>query len=542
MATSSEIKQRANALAEKTDVNSITPREVGGIMYDLASHGENVLRNGGTLGIRKVYESVAAMEADSTNPKDFWGDPIKKGNLVVIYDGTTTGVDNNKIYAFMKPGWQFATYLDAAYVTKSDFSMLVGVTDKDITDSITWTNGLWSFSLNTGAGSTYHKQTYRYSNKIDISDFDEIKLSGLWNGSSTSTPDSRYPTITFFGDGNQIEWKDYQDGESFTIFRSDYAEYDKLEIVVNAYQSEENYVPSVKITKKGILNGNSSLVAKRIVMCGDSLTGNESSLLAYQLRNIAKSQGYEIIRNSMGGENIIGNLTRNGGIGVRITSDFVMPSSGSVDISVESAWMKADGTYAQNPYNNISNRDARIMGVKGKLTRNSTTSYTFTRDEEGESFKVGIGTIFWDEALWSCRGYTHIWFTGQNGGYDTDEEWAEMINMAARNFGENFVVCSTALSRTTNELIRYATKIFGDKYINLRAYTEGQAVYDGQRFGLIDTSKSASDYAELFWPGSDKVHQNNLLSYMWAVLIWNTLIDLGYIEGTRVETGVFFKE
>lgn len=125
MATSSEIKQRANALAEKTDVNSITPREVGGIMYDLASHGENVLRNGGTLGIRKVYESVAAMEADSTNPKDFWGDPIKKGNLVVIYDGTTTGVDNNKIYAFMKPGWQIATHLDAGYATKASLDAAI---------------------------------------------------------------------------------------------------------------------------------------------------------------------------------------------------------------------------------------------------------------------------------------------------------------------------------------------------------------------------------------------------------------------------------
>ena len=120
MATSTEIKQRANALADKTDVNSITPKEVGGIMYDLASHGENVLRNGGTLGIRKVYESVSAMEADSTNPKDFWGDPIKKGNLVVIYDGTTTGVENNKIYAFMKPGWELATKLDAAYATKAE--------------------------------------------------------------------------------------------------------------------------------------------------------------------------------------------------------------------------------------------------------------------------------------------------------------------------------------------------------------------------------------------------------------------------------------
>lgn len=125
MATSSEIKQRAKALAEKTDVNSITPKEVGEIMYDLASHSENVLRNGGTLGIRKVYESVAAMEADSTNPKDLWGEPLKKGNLVVIYDGTSTGVDNNKIYAFMKPGWQIATHLDAGYATKASLDAAI---------------------------------------------------------------------------------------------------------------------------------------------------------------------------------------------------------------------------------------------------------------------------------------------------------------------------------------------------------------------------------------------------------------------------------
>ena len=41
MATSSGIKARAKALAEKTDVNSITPKEVGGIMYDLGSYGEH---------------------------------------------------------------------------------------------------------------------------------------------------------------------------------------------------------------------------------------------------------------------------------------------------------------------------------------------------------------------------------------------------------------------------------------------------------------------------------------------------------------------
>ena len=124
MATSDDIKKRALELSEKTDSNSISPKEVGDIMHDLASLGENAIRNGGTLGIRKVYASVAAMEADSTYPVDFWGNPIKKGNLVVIYDGTTTGLNNNQIYAFMNPGWVLATKLDAAYATRSELSEL----------------------------------------------------------------------------------------------------------------------------------------------------------------------------------------------------------------------------------------------------------------------------------------------------------------------------------------------------------------------------------------------------------------------------------
>lgn len=119
MSNISEIKQRARALAEKTDVNSVTPQEVGGIMYDLGSYGENTMRNGGTLGIRKVYASIEDMEADNTNPVDLWGDPIKKGNLVVIYDGAN-GEHNNEVYAFLKPGWKLATNLDAGYAMKAE--------------------------------------------------------------------------------------------------------------------------------------------------------------------------------------------------------------------------------------------------------------------------------------------------------------------------------------------------------------------------------------------------------------------------------------
>lgn len=126
MATSTDLKQRAQTLAAKTDINSIDPQEVGGLFYDMAGYAEDVQRNGGSLGIRKVYASVSAMEADSTSPKDMWGKPMRKGQLCVIYDGTTEGVDNNKIFAFKAPGWEIATQLDAGYATRGELAELDG--------------------------------------------------------------------------------------------------------------------------------------------------------------------------------------------------------------------------------------------------------------------------------------------------------------------------------------------------------------------------------------------------------------------------------
>ena len=130
MATSTDLKQRAQTLAAKTDINSIDPQEVGGLFYDLTGYAEDVQRNGGSLGIRKVYASVSAMEADSTSPKDMWGNPMRKGQLCVIYDGTTEGVDNNKVFAFKAPGWEIATQLDAGYATRGELTELEGKTDK----------------------------------------------------------------------------------------------------------------------------------------------------------------------------------------------------------------------------------------------------------------------------------------------------------------------------------------------------------------------------------------------------------------------------
>lgn len=105
MATTTSIKERALQLAGKTAAGSVTPEEVGRLIYDTAAYAESVAVDGAALGIRRVYSSVAAMEADGTAPADSWGNPMKRGQLAVIYDGTPSGADNGRLYAFLKPGW-----------------------------------------------------------------------------------------------------------------------------------------------------------------------------------------------------------------------------------------------------------------------------------------------------------------------------------------------------------------------------------------------------------------------------------------------------
>lgn len=101
-----ELKKRAIALAEKIKIDSVTPEEVGQLSNDIVEYIENVEINGSSLGIRKTYTSVSAMEADSTAPKDDKGVLLRRGMLVNIYNQSEPeSADNGKVFSFQNPGW-----------------------------------------------------------------------------------------------------------------------------------------------------------------------------------------------------------------------------------------------------------------------------------------------------------------------------------------------------------------------------------------------------------------------------------------------------
>ena len=528
------------------------------------------------------------------------------------------------------------------------YNLIEGVDNKDIFSSFVWNKRRWLTGTNqpNGKEQNYNSvQKLWSSNKFDISDYDTVTVKGLSNNISISNSADKLSSLVLYGNDNVIY--ELIDGTGpVTINTSDYSRYTKLELILQTKSTSDNEFiavgePSVVVYKAGISSEKPK--PKRVVIVGDSLCGNDTALIRYELGNILKNRGYELIPRTQGGEKTIGNLTRAGGIGIRVKAEFTIPASGSVNCALESAWIKSDGTYQDTPYNTITegqNVQVVINGIRGKLAKSQTdaigvafytstgtfisgltesgtfdipsnatqyaftinnpatgkphitingdaveglsskatrigyinssgifvtsddfkcsellpisqgkiyidslatsTGYVFTRLDVGKQIKIGVGNVFYDAALYDDKDYPHIWFTGQNGGYESEEDWANMVSSSANNFSEKYIVCSTPLSLTTNQLVYQANKCFGAKYINLRAYTQGQAVYDGQALGIIEGQYTASDYETLFWPGSDKIHQNNLLSYIWAVKMWNTLLELGYVEGERIETGDYY--
>ena len=101
-----DIKNRADQLSAKTEAGSITPEEVGALIADLALYAQNAEREGSTLGIRKVYPTLEAMQADTT-PIGVDGKPLRRGNLVAIYSEEHAQSDPNSglVSMWTGSGW-----------------------------------------------------------------------------------------------------------------------------------------------------------------------------------------------------------------------------------------------------------------------------------------------------------------------------------------------------------------------------------------------------------------------------------------------------
>ncbi|MDO5460343.1 MAG: hypothetical protein Q4F44_01715 [Bacteroidales bacterium] len=114
-----KLQQRASALRDKTQIDSITPEEVGGLHFDTLAYLADMEQNLDGLGIRKVYVSVAAMNADKS-PIGTNGKALRLGQLVTIYNASApTAQGTGNVYAYQKPGWLLVGNIGGIYELKA---------------------------------------------------------------------------------------------------------------------------------------------------------------------------------------------------------------------------------------------------------------------------------------------------------------------------------------------------------------------------------------------------------------------------------------
>ena len=120
MDTIYNLQKRAETLRGKTETDSITPEEVGGLHFDTLAYIADMEQSADGLGIRKVYKTTEAMEAD-TAPTGTNGKALRYGQLVCIYDeANPTAAGSGDIYAWQKPGWLLMGNISRIYELKND--------------------------------------------------------------------------------------------------------------------------------------------------------------------------------------------------------------------------------------------------------------------------------------------------------------------------------------------------------------------------------------------------------------------------------------
>ena len=118
-----DIKNRADQLSGKTEAGSITPEEVGALIADLALYAQSSERDGSTLGIRKVYPTLEAMQAD-TAPIGDSGKPLRRGNLVAIYSEEHAQSDPNSGLVSMWTGGGWTSIARIGTAMRHDYTSI----------------------------------------------------------------------------------------------------------------------------------------------------------------------------------------------------------------------------------------------------------------------------------------------------------------------------------------------------------------------------------------------------------------------------------
>lgn len=144
-----ELMNRIEELKSRKGRGSISADETFSLLMELAEKTKAVDINAGSLTVRRVYISVAAMNADSNPVDQETGKPLKFGQLVCVCNaGDLTQADNGKIYRYNKPGWELLRQVGdmVQFAKTEDIDVKIAQIEHEISDvNITYQYGANAF-------------------------------------------------------------------------------------------------------------------------------------------------------------------------------------------------------------------------------------------------------------------------------------------------------------------------------------------------------------------------------------------------------------
>ena len=126
MATIANLKQRITELLSRVGKYSIAKTDIFGLLGDMVDRQQDTERNMANLSIRKIYASVADMNADIAGPVGDDGEPILPGQLVVI-ENTSSEEENASVYRYSGDAWEYLCKI-------GDLSEKVNISDINLSE------------------------------------------------------------------------------------------------------------------------------------------------------------------------------------------------------------------------------------------------------------------------------------------------------------------------------------------------------------------------------------------------------------------------
>lgn len=287
-----------------------------------------------------------------------------------------------------------------------------------------------------------------------------------------------------------------------------------------------------------------------IELWGDSLTagaGGAGTTHPNVLQGLIGPK-YVTVNCGVGGENVPTIAARIGAVPAQFTEGFTIPADTATEVEVSSManirlknykYSKDIKLLLQGHGQSVNPCYVEDVECTLRWTGSSVSDpagkWMLKRNAAGAERVVKAGTLLHTYGSKRRRkARIHIYWMGQNGGYDTDVQLIEYIRACAEFHGQgNYVVLGlhtgTPAQRTALEDL--CMKEFGLRYINLRKYMSTYALAD---LSLVPTQEDLTAMAEGTFPPSlwatttDKIHGNSFFYRAVGTQVYKRLQLLGH--------------